>query len=223
MWDEAVQRTGWTEAANSSLVLVLPAFLPEQHGCAYGQATLGDGLGAPGYAWVQGTSPDVLAHEIGHNMSLEHSNLLTCRTKTQDVAITRGWWPTGCTEWEYGDGQDIMSADLFDDSTTPITSTPKSPSASCGETRREASGRPRVRFTCGSMLRSAKSLITQPAERITTVPAMNTSSSFTDGSGANDPARSAPGSMRAANHSAHSVGQSSRKMPMGRSSRMSCE
>ena len=124
MWDEAVQRTGWTEAANSSLVLVLPAFLPEQHGCAYGQATLGDGLGAPGYAWVQGTSPDVLAHEIGHNMSLEHSNLLTCRTKTQDVAITRGWWPTGCTEWEYGDRQDIMSADLFDDSTTPMTNLP---------------------------------------------------------------------------------------------------
>lgn len=126
MWDEAVQRTGWTEAANSSLVLVLPAFLPEQHGCAYGQATLGDGLGAPGYAWVQGTSPDVLAHEIGHNMSLEHSNLLTCRTKTQDVAITRGWWPSGCTEWEYGDGQDIMSADLFDDSTSP-PSNPSSP------------------------------------------------------------------------------------------------
>src|SRR6478736_3285258 len=96
------------------------------------------------------------------------------------------------------------------------TSTPNSTSASCGETSRMASGRPRVRFTCGSMLRSAKSLITQPAERITMVPAMNTNSSFDEGM------RCAPGSARAAIHSAHSVGHSSSRMPTGRSSRISC-
>ncbi len=65
--------------------------------------------------------------------------------------------------------------------------------------------------------------MTQPAERMTMVPAMNTSSSFSEGSGAKVPARSAPGSMRAAIHSAHSVGHSSSAMPIGRSSRMSWE
>ena len=49
-------------------------------------------------------------------------------------------------------------------------STPNSASASAGETGRLASGRSAVRRTCGSNSRSAKSLITQPAERITKVP-----------------------------------------------------
>ena len=118
LWDEAIQRTGYVDSDDSSLVLVLPD-LPDSLGCPYGFATLGSGLRSPGLIMVQGSSPDVLAHEVGHNMSLEHSNLLTCTNRASDVRISRGWWPSGCTEWEYGDGQDIMSGDLIDETTNP--------------------------------------------------------------------------------------------------------
>lgn len=127
LWDEAIQRTGYVDAENSSLVLVLPD-LPDSLDCPYGFATLGSGLRSPGLVMVQGSSPDVLAHEVGHNMSLEHSNLLTCTDRASDVRISRGWWPSGCTEWEYGDGQDIMSGDLINETTnppSPLLSTPQ--------------------------------------------------------------------------------------------------
>lgn len=123
LWDEAIQRTGYVDAENNSLMLVLPD-LPDSLDCPYGFASIGSGLRSPGLVMVQGSSPDVLAHEVGHNMSLEHSNLLTCTDRTSDVRISRGWWPSGCTEWEYGDGQDIMSGDLINEATNPPTNPP---------------------------------------------------------------------------------------------------
>src|SRR6204780_1244313 len=85
-----------------------------------------------------------------------------------------------------------------------------SASASYGETTRAASGRARVRRTCGSMLRSARSLMMQPALRITTVPATKMTS------------RRRGGCPALATHRAHSAGQSSSQIPIGRSRRMSC-
>ena len=67
----------------------------------------------------------------------------------------------------------------------------------------------RVRATDPSMCRSAKSLITQPAERITMTPATKTRK--LSGCG-----RPAP-----AIHRPQSVGQSSSQVPTGLSSRMS--
>src|SRR5690625_5326759 len=71
-----------------------------------------------------------------------------------------------------------------------------------------AMGRSRVRLTCPSTLRSAKSLITQPAERITNTP----STKITN--------RCQLGKPSAASHNAHSVGQSNKKVPMGRFKRV---
>src|SRR6185437_1749755 len=87
--------------------------------------------------------------------------------------------------------------------------TANSHSASRGDTRRAASGRSRVRRTCGSMSRSAKSLMTSPAARITKTPAMKTSR--TRGCG-----RPAP-----AIHNAQRAGHKSSHEPTGLSSRVS--
>ncbi len=89
-------------------------------------------------------------------------------------------------------------------------STMNSTSASVGETRRAASGRSRVRLTCGSMSRSAKSLMTQPAARMRTTP--NTKTINT----------SCCGLPPLATHNAQSAGQSSSHVPMGRSSARAC-
>ena len=76
--------------------------------------------------------------------------------------------------------------------------------ASYGASRREAMGRSRVRFTKGSKSRSARSLMTQPAERMATVPSTKMTSTL--GVGCEAPAI----------HTAHNTGQSSSQMPIGR-------
>ena len=75
--------------------------------------------------------------------------------------------------------------------------------------RREAMGRSRVRFTKGSKSRSARSLITQPADRMATVPSTKITSTL------------ALGCEAPAIHTAQSTGHSSSQMPMGRCSRAS--
>ncbi len=70
------------------------------------------------------------------------------------------------------------------------------------------SGRPAVRFTKPSTLRSAKSLITQPAARITNTPSTNTTSTGSGGTPISD------------SQSAHSVGHSSSSVPIGLSIRI---
>ena len=67
------------------------------------------GLGSmPGrYVWLEGTlAPYVLIHELGHNLSLFHSNYTECRTKkgSRSVLATSRY----CNEREYGDMTDVM-------------------------------------------------------------------------------------------------------------------
>lgn len=109
LWDEAVQKYGVDVTAdNVTLALVLPPDA-EGHGCAYGLGTVGTDPNSGGYLYFTGDSPDVLSHEIGHNMSLEHANRLQC--STSDGARTGRDFYSGCSIWEYGDGQDIMGLD----------------------------------------------------------------------------------------------------------------
>ena len=87
-------------------------------------------------------------------------------------------------------------------------STANTASASAGETAPRASGRLAVRRTCGSNSRSAKSLITQPAERITNVPIRKITKIRSSGR------------PWAEIHRAQRQGHSSSQMPIGRSSRI---
>jgi len=101
---------------------------------------------------------------------------------------------------------------LFSNKTRPRAtsrSTPNVMIACLDEISPDGMGLSLVRSTWASILRSAKSLIAQPAERITKVPAINISTTF--GSGL----------PLEANHSAQSVGQSSSSVPTGRSIRVS--
>ena len=83
-------------------------------------------------------------------------------------------------------------------------------SAAFTDTAPVVTGRCAVRLTWRSKSRSATSLMQQPAERISTVPAVKTAS------------RCQPGQPSAAIHSAASVGHNSSSQPAGRSQRMSC-
>ncbi|WEV78206.1 hypothetical protein O9K63_00380 [Janibacter cremeus] len=106
-WAEAAERLGWTWADNASLVVNLPRSAARA-GCGYGYGTIGSGPNDGGMLSVADTDWPVLAHELGHNMSLGHANWLVCPGRT-DARLVDDWWPSDCTEYEYEDGFDVMS------------------------------------------------------------------------------------------------------------------
>ncbi len=120
-WNEAMDRLGWAWEDNSSLVLNFPMSAAGA-GCGYGFGVIGLSPNDGGLITVSDTAWPVLAHEIGHNISLYHANWLTCPGRT-DVALVDGWWPEDCQEWEYEDGFDIMS--YSDRVAGPMLATPQ--------------------------------------------------------------------------------------------------
>ena len=123
MWNEAAGKVGFTSAPNTSLVLELPPGIGS--GCSYGLGTLGDSPNAWGALYTADDVWPVLAHELGHNMSLQHADALLCPgTADSAFATASDWTGTGCSEQGYGDGQDVMAASLSD--SAPFLSAPQS-------------------------------------------------------------------------------------------------
>lgn len=105
MWNEAAERTGFAGRANSSLVLSLP--FSTGNSCGYGLGLIGANPNSMGVLHVADTRYPVLAHELGHNMSLGHANSLVCSGRS-DALRSGGAWKNGCSEAAYGDSVDVM-------------------------------------------------------------------------------------------------------------------
>lgn len=121
LWNEAISKTGWAWTDNSSLVLKLP--FAAGPSCGYGLGSLGDTPNSPGVLHVSDIAAPVLAHELGHNMAMDHANALVCPSTSDgryDTAVD--WW-VGCDEMEYGDSLDIMGPSSQQD--LPMLSTPQ--------------------------------------------------------------------------------------------------
>jgi len=120
-WNQAAAAFGraesyyWSNSANRHLVVLVPAEV-----CGGGGlGTLGDRIhqGGEVHAEVPVSSPvdwdQVLFHEFGHNISLDHSNARSCMPPAVDSAVsaTTGQ-PTNsaCYDEEYGDVYDVMGA-----------------------------------------------------------------------------------------------------------------
>jgi hypothetical protein len=121
MFSEAVARTGFVFAPNTSLVVELPSGVP---GCSYGLGKIGANVNDWGELYVSDDVFPVLAHELGHNMSLEHANALHCPSASDSAFIGTNWTGSGCTEAPYGDSDDVMSASRRD--YAPFLSSPQS-------------------------------------------------------------------------------------------------
>jgi hypothetical protein len=119
LWNEAAVATGFNGDPDTSLVVELPKGSGSV--CGYGRATIGGGVNSSGFVYVSDYAFPVLAHELGHNMSLMHANTLECPSAS-DTA--NGGASASCVEEEYDDGTDVMSGSR--DDWAPFLSSPQS-------------------------------------------------------------------------------------------------
>jgi Metallo-peptidase family M12B Reprolysin-like len=105
MWAEALARMPEAYGPGKHLVLVAPAGA-YSHGCFYGLGTIGALEAEGNQIFVSGLTQSLLAHELGHNLGLYHSNSLRCNG-TQDMPMVSLGFP-GCQPSAYDDMFDVM-------------------------------------------------------------------------------------------------------------------
>lgn len=104
LWAEVARRTGFVEGPGRHLVVYVTSRGTDD--CPVGLGTVGDGPGAGGVVMVRAATTSIIAHELGHNLGLGHSNALHCRGAA-DARWDDGW-PATCRAEDYGDWYDVM-------------------------------------------------------------------------------------------------------------------
>ena len=105
MWEEALARMPEAFGPGKHLVLIAPGAAYAHH-CFYGLGTVGAIEYEGNEVFVSGLNQSLLAHELGHNLGLYHSNSLRC-SGAQDMAMVGIAFP-GCQANAYDDLFDVM-------------------------------------------------------------------------------------------------------------------
>ncbi len=103
LWADVADTVGFTDGPRNHLVLYLSS---NAASCYAGLGTVGSTIDSGGYLYVSGTIAGLFAHELGHNMSLDHSNGLQCSLAVDGVFS--GAWPSTCLRHGYWDWYDVM-------------------------------------------------------------------------------------------------------------------
>lgn len=105
LWDEAQARMPEASGPGRHLVVVVPSRATAL-GCAYGLGTVGAVRADGNLVFVSGLNQSLLAHELGHNLGLYHSNSLQCGAAQDVTAVSRAF--PGCQAKAYDDLFDVM-------------------------------------------------------------------------------------------------------------------
>ena len=110
IWDEAAAKFGNTVSSYYAPTRHILVIGPNYCGNAGLASMPSPSLSNGGLLWTQDTGPyvDVITHEFGHNMGLNHANTYNCADPT-NVKDTRGMVGS-CPIQEYYDTPDVMSA-----------------------------------------------------------------------------------------------------------------
>jgi hypothetical protein len=111
MWNEALAKLPEANGPGKHLVVVAPTGAetlvgPTGVGCSFGLGSIGADPTMGNVVFVSGLTQSQLAHELGHNLGLYHSNSLRCGT-SQDKPLVGTSFP-GCTATPYDDLFDVM-------------------------------------------------------------------------------------------------------------------
>ncbi len=104
LWDEVKRRTGFVDGPGKHLVVYVTS--NGTSSCYYGLGTVGSGISSGGYLYVRASTTSILAHELGHNLGLGHSNELQCPGVADGV--WSGSWTPACRHSGYRDWYDVM-------------------------------------------------------------------------------------------------------------------
>lgn len=104
-WDEALTELAVPANGNHHLLVVVPTAAYTGEGCDYGYGSIGTWNRYPGLTFIADLNQSIIAHELGHNLGLEHAGALHC--SAPDAAYSSGW-PSTCSQEEYGDLLDVM-------------------------------------------------------------------------------------------------------------------
>lgn len=119
LWDEAAKKFGhaggmddYLVAGTKHLVVISPASCARTFN---GLGSVGDGIGNGGVVWAAFDGGDgsgdelTLAHEIGHNFSLDHANVQQCTYPESDAKVVgASYGSSSCVENPYADLYDVM-------------------------------------------------------------------------------------------------------------------
>ena len=106
MYAEALALMPGAQGPNKHLVLIAPEDASYTGSCRSEIATVGAMAGNKSF--ITGMSRSAVAHVLGHNLGLQHSNSLTC-SGAQDGLMVNKAFP-GCVAVEYDDNFDVMGA-----------------------------------------------------------------------------------------------------------------
>ncbi|MEZ5189572.1 MAG: zinc-dependent metalloprotease family protein [Schumannella sp.] len=121
LWNQAMAKAktaGFVPGKNKHLVLVFPEGAPNYSYCggAIGLGTIGGSVNQGGLTWIMGSTSTIaqatIKHELGHNLSLGHAELLSCSSSAPIVGTVALNYNTGvisgCPVKHYGDLADVM-------------------------------------------------------------------------------------------------------------------